>query len=120
MKEDRKDLKPIYLNYKRNNKWLGIIDYKSLCIVIGYTVIIGYFVSLLSIDISFKLYLFIALTVPFIGIVVININSDNTIGMIKTMLRFVISPKKYVLFENGLTAKDIKKFKGQKYINNNK
>ena len=32
--------KRIYANFERKNKWLGIIDYKTLCFVLGYAGII--------------------------------------------------------------------------------
>ena len=34
-----------YSNFKRENKWLGIIDYKSLCILLVYIFIVIFFIS---------------------------------------------------------------------------
>lgn len=117
LKDDEKDLKPIYLNYKRNNKWMGIIDYKSLCVILGYAAVVGYIISLFNIDLELKVCIFIALIIPFAGVISININNESTIDMLKTILKYTFMPKKYIYYENGVDDKEANKYKPTKYIN---
>ena len=59
--------KRIYANFERKNKWLGIIDYKTLCFVLGYAGIIILILSKIAIKyIYFLFYLFLFLLCLFV------------------------------------------------------
>ena len=51
----------IYLNYKRNNKWLGIIDYKSLIFICVYIFFIVSILKFIPIKLEYLIYLFVRL-----------------------------------------------------------
>ncbi|MEG1059281.1 MAG: hypothetical protein RSD14_03840, partial [Clostridia bacterium] len=79
---------PIYYNYKRENKWFGIIDYKSLIAIVIYVFIIGYVLSVFSFNLEIKVYIFMALTVPVIAISCVNVNNESIIDVFVTILKF--------------------------------
>ena len=61
-KEEENSKHYIYLNYKRKNKWLGIIDYKSLIIICIYIFVIIYFLKFIykfiPVKLEYLIYLF--------------------------------------------------------------
>lgn len=88
--------KIMYTSYKRSNKWLGIIDYKSLCIILVYIWLVINILDLINLDFEKSLYVFLFLTVPIISIMLININNESTINVIICILKFIISKGIYV------------------------
>lgn len=90
---------PIYLNYKRNRKWLGIIDYKSLIILVLYILIVVNILKLLPLKLEYLIYIFIFLVVPVAGIAIININNESVIDILITIISFMLNGKIYVKLE---------------------
>lgn len=109
MKEYNKQY--IYKNFNRKNKWLGIIDYKSLVVLIIYVFFIINVLKFLNIKLEYSIYIFLSLTIPFVAVVFININNEVAIDVIVIIFKYYL---KKVVFVN---KKDIKKYK---YIRNKK
>ncbi|MDF2865921.1 MAG: hypothetical protein K0R72_739 [Clostridia bacterium] len=99
--------KEMYMNYKRNNKWLGIIDYKSLSFLIFYLVLIWNVVDFFEITLEYKIYIFVCLSIPVIVLLCININSESAIDVMITIIRFMLKNKIYV--SNYLYVEDVNK-----------
>lgn len=100
----------IYSNYTKNLKFLGIIDYKSLMVVIAYMILILNIVKILPINIEIAIYTFIILVIPVIAIFCVNLNNESTIDVICIILDFYTKRGIYVDTAN------IKEFKCEKYI----
>jgi hypothetical protein len=99
--------KEIFMNYKRNNKWLGIIDYKSLTFLVIYIVILWNILELLGIRLEYKVYAFVCLSIPVIVLLCINIDSESAIDVVITVLKFRFKNKIYVT--NYIYVKDVDK-----------
>lgn len=78
----------IYFNYKRKNKWLGIIDYKTLVVIGIYIFIVISILKIIPIKIEYLIYFFIFLVVPVIAILLINIENDSAIDMLMIILKY--------------------------------
>ena len=104
----------IYSNYTRNLKFLGIIDYKSLTVVIIYIVLILNIMRILPINAEFAIYGFISLVVPIVAIFCVNLNNESTVDVICIILDFYTKRKIYADTDN------IRYFKPDIYVNRNK
>ena len=51
--------KIMYTMYKRNSKWLGIIDYKSLCFILIYMFILINILDFLNLNLETSIYIFL-------------------------------------------------------------
>ncbi len=95
MKEETKE-RDNYPNLNRSNKWLGIIDYKSLIIflIILFAIwnILGLFVS----NQVYKVYLLVIIAIPFFGIFYANKSEENISNVVYIVIRYMLSPKKYM------------------------
>ncbi len=94
MKEFNKQY--IYQNFNRNNKWMGIIDYKSLLVIIIYVFCVFAIIRLLHFNMKISIYLFLGFTVPVISIIVVHINNDVAIDVIIVICKFYIKKKFFV------------------------
>lgn len=105
--------KEMYMNYIRVNKWLGIIDYKSLICVLIYVFFIGYIISLLPFNIEVLIYIFLFFVLPVIAVICLNTNNQNinAIDILQIILKFKLNSKIFVRLE------DKKYFKPQKFKN---
>ncbi len=101
MNKNRYNLQPIYLNYKRNNKWLGIIDYKTLSIILGIAATIVTILSKIQIDMIYKIYCFLFVIIPISGIILINLNNENAIESVAIILKYIFSKKKHVYYTDA-------------------
>ena len=85
-----------YSNLNRSNKWLGIIDYKSLIIllVILFAVwkIIGIFIQ----NQLYRIYIVIIISIPILGIFYANKSSENISNVIYIVVKYLFSPKRYM------------------------
>lgn len=100
--------KEIYMNYKRNNKWLGIIDYKSLVFFVSYLAIVWNILNLLHINLEYKIYILMILIIPVAVMLCMNINSESALDTVITIIRFNCKNKIYVNYEH-LYAQDMSK-----------
>ena len=107
MKEYNKQ--SLYKNFNRKNKWFGIIDYKSLVILVGYSFLVITVLRLINLKIEYLIYISLFLIVPVVVAVFININNEVAIDVIIIILKFYLKKVIYV------HKKDKKEFKGGKY-----
>ncbi len=99
---------PIYSNYKRNAKFLGIIDYKSLIVIVVYAMIILNFVKITPFNMYIKLCTFLFFVIPILAVFTININNDSTVEMLLNVIKFMLNKKCFVNLENVRFNKKIK------------
>lgn len=99
---------PMYKNYKRNPKFLGIIDYKSLLAIVIYSILILNIVRIIPFSGYIRVCIFLFSVIPVASIFCININNDSTIEVILNIIKFMLN-KKY--FVNLSYVKDHKSYK---------
>ena len=90
------DKKRIYKNLKREIKWLGIIDYKTLTFIIIYCLVIFVILKKLQFNFTISIYLFIILTGPLIVINFVNAKNNSAIDVIVIIIKYLLKQKKYV------------------------
>lgn len=100
--------KEVFMNYKRNNKWLGIIDYKSLTFLVVYLAIVWNVTNVFNIPLEYKMYILISLIVPVTVMLCININSESAIDVVITVIKYNFKNKIYVN-TNYLYVEDVDK-----------
>lgn len=86
----------VFNKFKRESKWLGIIDYKFLIIIVTYAIILINILKLLPIPFKMQVYIFFFLLSPVFGLILIFTNNDNAFDILKNMAKYYISPKIYV------------------------
>lgn len=93
---ERINKQEVYNFYRRKNKWLGIIDYKTLSFFIIYFFIITKFVSFLDIYYLYKVYIIINLILPLIIFIIANINEESIVDKLIVIISYFINRKKYI------------------------
>jgi hypothetical protein len=88
--------KRIYANYKRGNKWLGIIDYKSLSFIIIYAVVIFFILKNINLKLKYSFYFFVIFMSPVISLITINLKNESAIDAMITVLKFIFNRKIFV------------------------
>ena len=93
--------KRIYSNFNRINKWLGIIDYKTLWIIGIYSSIIIFILSKINIAMQIKLYIFAFFSLPvFAMFICSDVNQDSVFDMFKVIVKFILTKFIYVKEKN--------------------
>ena len=85
-----------YSNLNRSNKWLGIIDYKTLIILAIILFLTWNILGIFIQDIAYRVYVLIIIAIPFLGIVYANKSQENISNVIYVALKYLVSPKLYV------------------------
>ena len=88
--------KDSYPNLNRNNKWLGIIDYKSLIILLLILLVLWNIISAFVENQIYKVYILVIISIPFLGIFYANKSNENISFVIFVALKYMLSPKLYV------------------------
>jgi len=96
MQNNKFESNTVYKNLNRQNKFLGIIDYKTLLILLGYMWIVCQISNLLFENLMYRAYMLIFLSIPILGLVYANKSEDNISYVIYCILKYLISPKHYV------------------------
>lgn len=86
--------------FKRKNKWLGLIDYKTLLIFIIYVIFIFEVINIFNISNILKLYFFIYFTIPFIIFILLNLKEESIIDKLLIILMFFIKRRNFVKIKN--------------------
>ena len=107
--EDDKKIE-IYLNYKRKNKWLGIIDYKSLIFIVIFLILLISILKFINVNMEYMIYILIFGIIPIVAVICVNIGNENAIDMLIVILKFNLSKKIYIKKEYYI---DLKK---EKYV----
>lgn len=85
-----------YPNLNRSNKWLGIIDYKSLVIILAILFGVWNILELFLENQLYKVYILIIISIPILGLFYANKSSENISSVIYTVIKYMVSPKKYM------------------------
>jgi len=96
MQNNKLESNAVYKNLNRQNKFLGIIDYKTLVMLLGYMWIIWQISRILFASLIYRAYMLIVLSVPMLGLVYANKFEDNISYVIYCILKYLFSPKHYV------------------------
>lgn len=80
----------------RKNKWLGLIDYKTILVLIVYIFIIYELISIVVIREVYKLYIMIIFVLPYIIFILLNLNEECIIDKLIVIIKFLLKRKKYV------------------------
>lgn len=84
------------LNYKRKEKFLGIIDYKVVIFIVILSAIILFIIKNININISLKIFIFIF----FVGVpsifVLVGINGENMIDFLYFIIKYLLKGKVFV------------------------
>lgn len=88
--------KRIYANYKAPNKWLGIIDYKSLLVLIIYALILILIIKNLNLKFVSSFYIFIILLSPSLAILCVSNKNVSSVDMLYVIIRYFIKNKIYL------------------------
>lgn len=94
--KDRAVVRDNYPNLNRSNKWLGIIDYKSLVILLVILFAIWNILGLFLENQLYRVYILIIISIPMLGLFYANKSSENISNVIYTVIKYVISPKRYM------------------------
>ncbi len=85
-----------YPNLNRSNKWLGIIDYKSLVILITILFAVWNILGMFLQNQLYRAYILIVISIPILGLFYANKSSENISNVIYTVIKYIVSPKQYM------------------------
>lgn len=101
------EAKRVYPDFNRESKWLGIIDYKAVIILLGYVVVSWHITGIFLEQIFTRIYIVAITAIPIFSIFYINISETNTTHMVYTILKYIFSRKIYVYKINQKARKSI-------------
>lgn len=93
---DKLERKDNYSNLNRSNKWLGIIDYKSLIIFLVMLFLVWNILGLFIQSVLYRVYILVIISIPFVGVLYANKSSENISSVIYVVFKYLVSPKLYV------------------------
>lgn len=93
---DKEQEKDNYSNLNRSNKWLGLIDYKSLIILLVILFLVWNILGIFIQNVVYKVYTLVIIAIPFLGLFYANKSQENISNVIYIALKYMISPKLYV------------------------
>lgn len=85
-----------YTNLNRTNKWLGIIDYKSLIILLIFMFLIWNILDIFIVSAVYKVYVIILVLIPILGFFYANKSGDNISDIVYIVVRYLVLPKRYM------------------------
>ena len=85
-----------FTNLNRSNKWLGIIDYKSLIILLIILFITWNILGIFVQNAIYRIYILVIISIPFLGLFYANKSQENISNVIYIALKYMLSPKLYV------------------------
>ncbi|MBR5227105.1 MAG: hypothetical protein IKV94_00485 [Clostridia bacterium] len=86
----------VFPNFKRTNKWRGIIDYKSLTFVLIYIFIIWNICKIVNISAIYGLYIVVIFTIPIVSVMNAFSSEDNIVDVLCIIIKYLLSPKRYM------------------------
>lgn len=104
----------IYNFYNRKNKWLGIIDYKTLLVFVLYCFVSFKIIFFIPIEVIYKLYILIIVILPFIIFIVLNIQEESIVDKLINIFSFFSKRTTYINYQyhiklNTIYVKDVEK-----------
>jgi type II secretory pathway component PulF len=95
-KEQEKDVYIFPSNYDIKEKFLGLVDYPTLIIVIAWAIMIYLGTKLLPFSQTIKLYTFMICVIPFSIFMIIGIGQEPLLKFISYIKKFLANAKIYV------------------------
>lgn len=100
--------KRIYSNFERKNKWLGLIDYKTLSLIGIYVSIIIFVLSKINIELIYKIYILAFFSIPVCAMFICSdLNQDSVFDMFVIILKYLV--KKCIYVKENKEGRIIKK-----------
>ena len=110
--------KKIFPSFRRQNKWLGIIDYKTLALFGVYLYVIYLICNLIGLSSSSMTATLIVSSVPMVAILFVNSKDETAIDILITVVRFYFSKKTYYYLIEEKIEFDLSSMeKKKKFIN---
>ncbi len=85
-----------YPNLNRVGKWLGVIDYKALIILLVILFITWNILGLFINSQLYRIYVLVIISIPFLGLLYANKSQENISNIVYIVLRYMLSPKLYI------------------------
>ena len=85
-----------FSNLDKEFKWLGIIEYKTLTILLILVAIIWNVSGLFVRNTIYRIYAEVIIIIPVFGLFYSNKYSENITEIVFAILKYVVSPKLYV------------------------
>lgn len=83
-------------NYNRKEKFLGLIEYKSIAVVAGWGICVFSIIKSCSFPVLMKIYLFLfVFGIPAI-LLLVGFNGENMVDVLRYLLCYILNPKVYV------------------------
>jgi len=92
---ERINKQKVYNFYSRKNKWLGLIDYKTLLFCVIYVFIVFKIIGLFNISYITKIYIVANLLLPLIIFILFNLKEESIIDKLIFILLFYVKRKIY-------------------------
>lgn len=86
----------VYRGLKRKNRFLGIIDYKALVVLLGYMCIVWKIGEKIFRSWTYRGYFYLFLITPVMGLIYANKNEEDISHIIYVIIKFLVTPKLYV------------------------
>lgn len=93
------DIKKQYifpLNYKRKEKFLGIIDYKVVIFIAILSGVVLFLIKDINISISWKIFIFILFVIFPSIFVLVGVNGENMIDFLYFIIKYLLKEKVFV------------------------
>lgn len=97
---ERINKQEVYNFVSRKNKWLGLIDYKTLLVFGIYSYLVIKFVFFLDITHILRLYIITIFISPFVIFIILNLNEECIVDKLFVILKFLSKRKIYIKMEN--------------------
>ncbi len=85
---------------KRKNKWMGLIDYKTLLVFIIYIIFLFEIINIFNISNILKLYLFIYFTIPAVIFIFLNLKEESIIDKLIVIIIYFVKRKNFIKIKN--------------------
>ena len=95
----------IYANFKRDSKWLGIIDYKILSIFVSYVAILVFVLKYINLSLELSFYVFMIFITPVVAVFCVSAQNEYCMQVIYSIFKFCFTKGIYIktrYYENNV------------------
>ncbi len=93
---ERINKQEIYNFYNRKSKWMGLIDYKTMVVLLIYFFIILKIVISLNIKIILRVYIISILLTPAVVFIILNFNEECIVDKLLVILKYCMNKGIYI------------------------
>jgi len=94
LEKDRDFIFP--MNYKNKEKFLGIIDYRTLGVILLFSLAVFFILKNIEIELVFRVSIFIMVVGFFSILILVGINGENMLDFLYFILKYAVNEKVYV------------------------